>query len=108
MLEIRKLDGVWRCSEVLTLANHTPHGHQMETLLRGLGLVRCSFCGIFVDLSNVSTSWSEALEKDKVYLIWREPNRKLLFSRRKKGDRRRLYICADCVKDLWEGLALKE
>jgi hypothetical protein len=109
LLEIRKSHGVWRCSEVLTSTNHNPHGHQMETLLRrGLGLVRCSFCGIFVDHSNVSESWSEALRKDKVYRVWREPDRKLLFSRRKKVDWRRLYICKDCVKELWEGLALEK
>jgi ribosomal protein L28 len=109
LMEIRKSHGVWHCSEALSSANHTPHGHQMETLLRrGLGLVRCSICGIFVDHSNVSESWGEALKKNKTYRVWRKPDRKLLFSRRKKGDWRRLYICADCVKELWEELALEE
>ena len=109
LIEIRESHGVWRCSEVLTSANHNPHGHQMETLLRrGLGLVRCSLCGVFVDYTNFSESWKEALKKDKVYLVWRKPDRKLLFSKRKKGDLRRLYICKDCVKELWEGLALEK
>jgi hypothetical protein len=109
LLEIRKTYGVLRCTEALTSANHVPHGHQMETLLRrGLGLIRCGFCGFYVDTGNITQSWQEALKKEKVYLSWRKPERSLLFSRRRKGDWRRLYICNDCVKELWEGLALKE
>jgi len=109
LLEIRKSHGALRCTEVLTSANHIPHGHQMETLLRrGLELVRCSFCGIFTEANNVSESWKEALKKNKIYRIWRKPDRKLLFSRRKKGDWRRLYVCNDCVKELWEGLVSEE
>lgn len=110
LLEIKKSYSKWKCAEVLTSANHTPHGHQMETLLRrGLGLIRCSICGIYVDTQgSVSSSWNEAMKKNKTWLVWREPNRKLLFSRRKKGDWRRLYICRDCCRDLWEGLALEK
>lgn len=108
LLEIRKSHGVWHCSHVLTSANHNPHPHQMETLLRrGLGLVRCSLCGVFIDYADYSESWKEVLKKDKIYLGWRKPDRKLLFSRRIKGDRRRLYICKDCAK-LWRGLALEK
>lgn len=109
LLEIAKPYGVLRCVEALTSANHAPHGHQMETLLRrGLGLVRCGFCGFYVDVANLTESWQEALKKGKVYLSSRETDRSLLFSRRRKGDWRRLYICSDCVKELWEGLALEE
>jgi hypothetical protein len=109
LLEIRTLYGVLRCTEILTSAIHIPQGHQMETLLRrGLGLVRCGLCGFFVDTSNMTTNWQEALDKEKVYLSWRKPDRKLLFSRRRKGDWRRLYICSDCVKELWEGFALEK
>jgi hypothetical protein len=109
LLEIRKMYGVLRCSEALTSVIHIPQGHQMETLLRrGLGLVRCGFCGFFVDTINVTQSWKEALRREKVYLTWRKPDRSLLFSRRRKGDWRRLYICNDCVRELWEGLLLEE
>ena len=109
LLEIRKYHGAWRCFEILTSANHNPHGHQLETLLRrGFKLARCALCGVFTDISNRSESWDEALEKNKPYLIWRKPDRKLLFSRRKKGDWRRLYICSDCVKELWEGFVLEK
>jgi len=108
LLEISKSRGIWRCTEALTSANHTPFNHQMETLLRrGLGLIRCSFCGIFKEAGSITDSWSAALKKNKAYLIWRKPDRKLLFSRRRKGDWRRIYICPECVKELWEGLALE-
>lgn len=107
LLTIRKSYGNWQCSETLTSAYHVPLGHQMETLLRrGLGLVRCGFCGFFMERGNSTDSLPEALRKSKVYLSWRQPDRKLLFSRRKKEDWRRLYVCNDCLKDL-EKLAKK-
>lgn len=109
LIEMKKADSKWRCTHILTSANHSPIGHQMETLLRrDLRLVRCSFCGVFADLDEYSRSWTEALHKGKAYLIWRRAGRKLLFSRRKKADWRRSYICKDCVSELWEGLALGE
>jgi hypothetical protein len=109
LLEIKKPYGALRCSEALTSPNHVPHGHQMETLLRrGLGLIRCGFCGFQVDNSSVTTSWKKAVDKRKAYLSWRKPDRTLLFSRRKKGDWRRLYLCSDCVEELWKGLALEK
>jgi len=109
LIEMRKTDSKWYCTHVLTSANHNPLGHQMETLLRrGLGLVRCGFCGTFVELGEYSKSWTKALKNGKTYLIWIDPNRRLLFSRRRKGDWRRLYVCKDCVKKLWEDLAVEE
>jgi len=103
LLEINKSHNKWKCHEVLTAANHAPQGHQMETLLmRGLELVRCSFCGTFTDYSNSSEHWKTALDKNKTYHEWRKSDRKLLFSFRQKVDWRRLHICKDCVKDLWQ------
>jgi hypothetical protein len=111
LIEIRKHRSGWKCFHILSSKNHSPHPHQMETLLRrGLGVIRCSFCGIFIDIEGekITDSWDVAREKGKIYLMWRKPNRKLLFSRRRKEDWRRLYICKDCVEELWTGLALEE
>jgi hypothetical protein len=101
LLEIRKRQNTWKCHQVLTSANHTPHGHQMETLLRrGLHLVRCGLCAVFTD-SKSFTEWKRALEQKKTYLAWRlEPDRRLLFSRRRNEEYRRLYLCKDCVQEL--------
>lgn len=110
LIEIRRYRSDWRCFHVLSSGNHTPHPHQMETMLRrGLKVIRCSFCGIFIDIEEekITDSWDVAREKGKIYLIWREPKRKLLFSRRRKEDWRRIYICKDCVDELWTGLALE-
>jgi hypothetical protein len=99
LMEIKKSYNVLRCSEILTSAIHQPQPHQFETILRrGFNLVKCSSCGFFVDVSKSTTSLSAAVKNDKVYLSWRKPDRSLLFSRRRRGDWRRLYICSDCVK----------
>jgi len=111
LIEIKKFRSDWKCFHVLSSKNHSPHPHQMETLLRrGLGVIRCGFCGIFVDMEGekITDSWDVAREEGKMYLMWRKPKRKLLFSRRKKQDWRRLYVCKDCVEELWTGLALEE
>lgn len=111
LIEIKNYRSSWRSYHVLSSNNHSPHPHRMETLLRrGLNLVRCCFCRIFVDIEGekITTSWNAAREKLKMYLMWRKPKRKLLFSRRKKGDWRRLYVCKNCVEELWAGLALEE
>jgi len=73
-----------------------------------LGLIRCSFCGFLVDNNNLTASWKKAVNKGKAYLSWRKPDRTLLFSRRKEGDWQRLYLCKDCVEELWKGLALEK
>jgi len=111
LIEIKEGNSGWKCFQVLSSPNYEPHPHQLETLLRrGLDIVRCSFCGIFADREGekTSSSWDVARDKKRIYLMWRRPKRKLLFSRRKKGDWRRLYICKDCVEELWTGLALEE
>jgi len=110
LLEIRRnATGRWKCREALTSGNHDPQGHQFETLLRrGFNLTRCSFCGFFTDSSNVTESWYSALQNKKTYLLWIKADRDLLFSRRKTTDWRRVYVCRDCVRELWQGLALKE
>jgi len=110
LIEIKENNSRWKCFQVLSSPNYAPHLHQLETLLRrGLDIVRCSFCGTFIDREGEKTtsSWDVARAKKKIYLMWRKPKRKLLFSRRKKGDWRRLYICKDCVEELWSGLALE-
>jgi hypothetical protein len=102
LMEIRKMYNALKCSEVLTSAYHEPHPHQFETLLRrGLSLVKCASCGLFVDVTSAhaTQSISEAVSKDKVYFSWRVPDRKLLFSKRRLGDWRRTYFCNDCVKE---------
>jgi len=111
LIEIKKHRNDWKCFQVLSSENHSPHPHQMETLLRrGLGLIRCIFCGLYIDKEDekITDSWNAAREKEKIYLMWRKPKRKLLFSRRKKGDWRRLYVCKNCVRELWAELALEE
>jgi hypothetical protein len=109
LLEIRRSTGGWKCRESLTSGNHDPQGHQLETLLRrGFRLTRCSFCGFFADSSSVTESWYAALRKKKMYLAWIKADRDLLFSRRRTTDWRRVYLCSDCVNELWHGLALKE
>lgn len=112
LLEIKKLYGVLRCSEVLTSPNHVPQGHQMETLLRrGLKLIKCSLCGYLFEnkrASDMTTSWKKAVDKGKAFLSWRKPDTTLLFSKRKRGDWRRLYFCSECVEELWAGLALEK
>jgi len=111
LIEIKEHYNDWKCTQVLSSGNHSPHPHQMETLLRrGLDLIRCIFCGLFIDMKDekVTNSWDAAREKEKIYQMWRKPKRKLLFSRRKKGDKRRMYVCKDCVRELWAELALDE
>ena len=111
LMEIKKYRSGWKCYHVQSSGNHVPHPHQMETMLRrGLQLIRCSFCGIFIDSEReaVTDSWKVALKEGKIYRIMRSPKRDLLFSKRTKEDWRRLYICKDCVEELWAGLALEE
>jgi hypothetical protein len=110
LLEIRRgATGGWKCRESLTSGNHDPQGHQLETLLRrGFNLARCSFCGFFADSSSVTQSWYSAVRKKSMYLSWIKADRDLLFSRRRTTDWRRVYVCRDCVNELWQGLALKE
>jgi hypothetical protein len=83
----------------------------METMLRrGLELVRCGVCEVFIDYKGegLTNSWKTALKDGKIYRIMRSPKRDLLFSRRTKEDWRRMYICKDCVEELWAGLALEK
>lgn len=108
LFEIKKEYKVWRCHEVLTSANHFPHGHQVETLLRrGLDLARCGLCGVFFEVNDLSESFREALKKGKPYASFRDADRKLLFSRRRNQDLRRLYLCRDCIKDISTALSVR-
>lgn len=110
LIEIKRYRSDWKCVHVLSSGNHTPHPHQMETMLRrGLKVIRCGFCGIFIDTEGekITNSWDVAREKGKIYRILREPKRKLLFSKRRKEDWRRIYLCKECVQELWAGIALE-
>ena len=109
LIEIQKKYNRWSCVQVQSSANFVPHPHQMETLLRrGFGLARCTVCGIFSDVSNASRNWRNAVDDEKPYIEWREPDRKLMFSKRWKGDWRRVYVCKDCVQSVWKDLVVKE
>jgi hypothetical protein len=68
-----------------------------------LKLARCSVCGIFVDYSpgDYSQSLKQALKKRKSYVVLRKSDRALLFSKRRKGDRRRTLVCSNCLADFW-------
>lgn len=110
LVHIGRTNRSWTASEVMTSKVFQPHPHQVETLLRrGLKLVRCSLCGVFADLDEVKAtySWDSARDKGKAYIMWRDSTRPLMFSKRTKGDRRRLYLCHECVSELWEGIALE-
>lgn len=109
LLELHKKYNKWNCIQVQSSAPFEPHPHQFETMVRkGFGLARCAVCGIFSDVSNASTSWRSAVDNEKPLMEWRDPERKLMFSKRRLGDWRRVYYCKDCVQELWKGLALEE
>jgi hypothetical protein len=109
LIEIRRRYNNWSCVQVQSSANFTPHPHQLETLLRrGFGLARCAVCEVFSDISAASRNWRRAVDDEKPFIEWREPDRKLMFSKRWKGDWRRVYVCKDCVQSLWKDLVVEK